>query len=261
MSKKLKIISWNVNGVRAALKKGLLEWLDVESPDILCIQETKAHPEQLGKEVTQHDHYHSYWHSATIRKGYSGVAIFTKEEPLKVETGFGIEKFDQEGRVVMVEFKEFMLFNVYFPNGKKDSERLNYKLEFYDAFLKHIEKLKKKGKKIIFCGDVNTAHMPIDLARPEANEKISGFLPIEREWIDRVVEHGYLDSLRLFHPEPELYTWWDLKTRARERNVGWRIDYFFIQKELRKRLIDASIMPTVMGSDHCPCRIDLLLGN
>lgn len=257
MSKKIKIISWNVNGIRAVIRKGFLKWLDKEKPDILCVQETKAWRDQLRKDVTDHKRYHSFWHSATIKKGYSGVTTFTKEEPLHIETGFGIEKFDMEGRVIMTEFKEFMLFNVYFPNGKQDSERLNYKLEFYDAFLSHINKLKKRGKKIIFCGDVNTAHKEIDLARPKANEDISGFLPIERKWIDRVVKDGYLDSLREFHPEPELYTWWDLKSRARERNVGWRIDYFFVQKELKRNLKDAFIMPKVMGSDHCPVGITL----
>jgi len=257
MPKKIKILSWNVNGIRAVIRKGFLEWLDKEKPDILCLQETKAWRDQVGKDVTDHKRYHSFWHSATSKKGYSGVATFTKEKPLHEEVGFGIEKFDCEGRVMMTEFKEFILFNVYFPNGKKDSDRLNYKLEFYEAFLNHINKMKRKGKKIVFCGDVNTAHMEIDLARPKANEKISGFLPIERKWIDRVVEDDYLDSLREFHPEPELYSWWDLKSRARERNVGWRIDYFFIQKELRKHLKDAYVLPEVMGSDHCPVAVEL----
>lgn len=257
MKKTLKLLSWNVNGIRAVLKKGFLEWLDKEKPDILCLQETKAERGQLGPEVTDHKRYHSFWHSSRVRKGYSGVVTFTKEEPVSVEVGFGTEKFDREGRVVSTEFNEFILLNVYFPNGKKDSERLNYKLEFYDAFLTHIEKLKHKGKKVIFCGDVNTAHQPIDLARPESNEKVSGFLPIERKWIDRVVKEGYIDSLREFHPEPELYSWWDLKTRARERNVGWRIDYFFVQEELKKHLKDAFILPEVMGSDHCPVGIQL----
>ncbi len=257
MAKKYKILSWNVNGIRAVLRKGFLKWLDKERPDILCIQETRANRLQLPKNITDHKHYHSFWHSATSKKGYSGVATFCKEEPVHVETGFGTEKFDCEGRAVMTEFKKFVLFNVYFPNGKQDSDRLNYKLEFYDAFLKHIDKLKKKGKKIIFCGDVNTAHKEIDLARPKANENISGFLPIERKWIDRVIKHGYLDTLREFHQEPELYTWWTLRTRAREKNVGWRLDYFFIQKELQKHLKDAYILPEVIGSDHCPVGIEL----
>ena len=257
MKKKYKILSWNVNGIRAALKKGFLKWLDKERPTILCIQETKAHRDQLSKDVTDHKRYHSFWHSAEIKKGYSGVATFSLEKPEHIETGFGIEKFDCEGRVVMTEFKHFTLFNVYFPNGKKDSDRLNYKLEFYDAFLAHLHKAKRKGKKIIFCGDVNTAHTEIDLARPKQNEEVSGFLPVERKWIDKVIKDGYLDSLRLFHPEPELYSWWDLKTRSRDRNVGWRIDYLFIQKELKKHLKDAYILPEVMGSDHCPVGINL----
>lgn len=257
MEKKINILSWNVNGIRSVLQKGFLDWLDQARPDILCLQETRANRIQLPAEVTSHKHYHSYWHSASLKKGYSGVATFSKKEPLHVETGFGIEKFDCEGRVVMTEFESFLLFNVYFPNGKQGSDRLNYKLEFYEAFLQHIDTLKKKGKRIIFCGDVNTAHQMIDLTHPKANEGVSGFLPIERKWIDRVVEHGYLDALRLFHPEPELYTWWDLKSRARDRNVGWRIDYFFVQDLLKKHLKDAYILPDVMGSDHCPIGIDL----
>jgi len=255
----MRILSWNVNGLRALLSKGFLKWLDKDSPDILCIQETKASPEQLNKDVLEHDSYHSYWDSSALKKGYSGVATFSKEEPIKVERGLGIEKFDAEGRILMTEFKDFVLFNVYFPNGKASSDRLNFKLEFYEAFLSKIESLRKKGKKIIFCGDVNTAHKEIDLTHPKNNEKISGFLPIERKWMNRVVEHGYLDSLREFHNEPELYSWWDMKTGARKRNVGWRIDYFFVQKELRKNLKNGFIMPEVMGSDHCPIGIEFSL--
>lgn len=258
MPKKITLLSWNVNGIRAVLKKGFFQWLDKTQPDILCLQETKASPDQLVPEVLSHPPYFSYWHSAEAKKGYSGVATYTKEKPLKTETGFGIEKFDREGRMLMTEFEDFILFNVYFPNGKQNSDRLNFKLEFYDAFLRHIEGLKKRGKKIIFCGDINTAHREIDLARPKANEEISGFLPIERKWIDRVIEKGWLDSLREFHSEPALYTWWDMKSRSRERNVGWRIDYFFIQKELRKNLKKAFILPEVLGSDHCPTGIELV---
>jgi exodeoxyribonuclease-3 len=254
----MRILSWNVNGLRAVLKKGFLEWLDKDDPDILCIQETRADPEQLSKDILEHDNYHSYWVSSEIKKGYSGVATFSKEEPVKVERGLGIEKFDQEGRILMTEFKKFVLYNIYFPNGKASSDRLNFKLEFYDAFLKRIDSLKKKGKKIIFCGDVNTAHEEIDLTHPKNNEKISGFLPIERKWMDRVIGHGYLDSLRIFYPDkPELYSWWDLKTGARKRNVGWRLDYFFVQKELKKNLKDAFILNKVIGSDHCPVGIEI----
>jgi len=248
----MKLVCWNVNGIRAAVNKGFLEWLAKESPDILCLQETKAHPDQLGFELTHPAGYHANFSSSQVKKGYSGVVTYSKEEPIKVEEGIGIEEFDVEGRVVMTEFKDFVLFNVYFPNGKASSERLQYKLEFYEAFLKHIEVLRKKGKKIVFCGDVNTAHTEIDLARPKENEDISGFLPIERKWIDRVVEKGYIDSLREYHSEPDLYTWWSMRSGARERNVGWRIDYVFLQKELKKHLKKAYIMPDVMGSDHCP---------
>ncbi len=257
MTKTYKIISWNVNGIRAVAKKGFLEWMDQAKPDILCLQETKAHPGQLPKDLTDHRPYFSYWHSATSKKGYSGVVTYSRIEPMKVEYGLGIDRFDEEGRSVMTEFSDFVLFNVYFPNGKMNSDRLNYKLEFYEAFLKKIDALKAKGKKIIFCGDVNTAHQAIDLARPAANEQVSGFLPIERKWIDRVVEHGYLDSLREFHPEPNLYTWWDLKSGARARNVGWRIDYFFVQAALRQHLKSATILPEVTGSDHCPIQITM----
>lgn len=255
MSQTLTLLCWNVNGLRAVLKKGFLDFLDREAPDILCIQETKAEPAQLGPEVLSHDHYHSYFHSSSVKKGYSGVATFTRQKPLKIETGFGIERFDAEGRCLMTEFEDFVLFNVYFPNGKKDSDRLNFKLEFYEAFLKRADSLKKRGKPVIFCGDVNTAHQPIDLSHPRENEHVSGFLPVERAWIDRVLEHGYLDTLRAFHKEGGLFTWWDLKTRARERNIGWRIDYFFIDDRLRSHLQDSFIMPNVMGSDHCPLGI------
>ncbi len=257
MNKKLTLISWNVNGIRAGVRKGFLDWLNAKSPDILGIQETKAHPDQLEPMVRSPEGYHAIWHSSSVKKGYSGVALFCKQKPISTEVGMGIERFDQEGRVVMAEFDEFLIFNIYFPNGKKDIDRLNYKLEFYEAFLHHIESKRSKGKRVIFCGDVNTAHMPIDLARPKANEKVSGFLPVERRWIDRVVSMGYIDTLRQFHSEPELYTWWDLKTRARDRNVGWRIDYFFLQKDLFPHLKNAYIMPEVMGSDHCPVGIDL----
>ncbi|MBN1258585.1 exodeoxyribonuclease III [Candidatus Peregrinibacteria bacterium] len=254
----MKLLSWNVNGIRAALNKGFLEWLDKEKPDMLCLQETKAEKSQLPAEAVHPPRYHTYWDSSSVKKGYSGVALFSKEKPLKVERGLGIPKFDAEGRVLMAEYRRFLLYNVYFPNGKMGTDRLNFKLEFYEAFLKKIDALKKKGKKIIFCGDVNTAHEEIDLTHPRANEKISGFLPIEREWIDRVVKHGYLDSLREFHKESGIYSWWDLKSGARQRNVGWRIDYFFVQKELRKNLKSAFTLPEVMGSDHCPVGIEIL---
>lgn len=254
--KKIRILSWNVNGIRAAYKKGLLDWLKKEQPDILCIQETKAHPEQLSDELLNVGGYHSYFSSA-VRKGYSGVAIYSKMEPKSVKNGFGIEKFDSEGRILIAEYAYFTLFNIYYPNGKARQERLDYKMEFYDEFLKYVNKLKKKGKNIIVCGDVNTAHKEIDIARPKENEKVSGFLPMEREWIDKFLSQGYIDTFRMFNQEPDNYTWWDQLTRARERNVGWRIDYFYISESLKKKIKDAFIMPEVMGSDHCPIGIEI----
>jgi exodeoxyribonuclease-3 len=251
-----KILSWNVNGIRAAQKHGLLEWLYEESPDILCVQETKAQPEQLSKDLLEPQKYFTYWNYPE-RKGYSGVATFTKNKPVSVDYDFSTLQSDQEGRTVITEYEEFTLMNIYFPNGKKDQERLNYKMEFYESFLEYVKPLIENGRKIIVCGDVNTAHKEIDLAHPKANEKVSGFLPIEREWIDRFVENGFIDTFRHFNNEPEQYTWWDVKSRARERNIGWRIDYFFISENLLPYLSKAFIMPDVTGSDHCPIGIVL----
>ena len=256
MAKSKKILSWNVNGIRAAQKKGFLSWLSKENPDILCLQETKAHVDQLGEELIKPDGYKTSWSSAE-RKGYSGVAIYTKIDPIDVKNGFGIKRFDQEGRILIQDYKDFILFNIYFPNGQRDEERLKYKLEFYDEFLKYTNKLKDKGRKIIVCGDINTAHKEIDLARPKENEKTSGFLPIERKWMDKFVSEGYVDTFRHFIKEGRHYTYWDPITRARERNVGWRIDYFFITPNLLPNLKSAFIMPEVMGSDHCPIGIEL----
>jgi len=254
--KKVRILSWNVNGIRAAYKKGILNWFSKEQPDILCIQETKAMKEQLPQDLLNVNGYTSYFSSAE-RKGYSGTATYTKVNPVKVANGIGIKKFDSEGRFLITEFDEFILFNIYFPNGKAKKERLQYKMDFYEAFLKYLQKLLKQDKKIVICGDVNTAHKEIDLARPKANEKISGFLPEEREWVDKLLDAGFIDTLRVFNQKPEQYTWWDMMTRARDRNVGWRIDYFFISDNLKDNLKNAFILPEVMGSDHCPVGIEL----
>ena len=254
--KEMKIISWNVNGIRAAQKHGLLEWLYKESPDILCVQETKARPEQLDSDLLEPQGYYSYWNYPE-RKGYSGVATFAKNEPARIEYDLATMESDSEGRVIITKHQEFTLMNVYFPNGKKDEERLNYKMDFYEAFLEMVKPLIDKDEKLVVCGDVNTAHKEIDLAHPKANEKVSGFLSVEREWIDRFIDHGFVDTFRHFNREPEQYTWWDVKSRARERNIGWRIDYFFITKNLLPYLSEAFIMPDVMGSDHCPVGIVL----
>jgi len=252
----LTILSWNVNGIRAGQKKGLLKWLAKESPDILCVQETKAHPEQLDDSLLNPEHYHTYW-TIPVRRGYSGVATFTKQKPISVQTGFGIPRFDEEGRVLLTEFPAFVLLNIYFPNGKSGPERLSYKMAFYEETLRFVSALKSRGKKVIISGDYNTAHKPIDLARPEANQNVSGFLPIERKWLDRWIENGQVDILRRFNSEPGQYTWWDMKTNARDRNVGWRIDYHFVTKDLVPCVKDAFILPEVQGSDHCPISLKI----
>lgn len=247
----MKILSWNVNGIRSAAKKGLYDFIKKESPDIICFQEIKATSQQLPPYLRNPPGYHVFINPAE-KGGYSGVATFSKEEPKETTKEFNIKKFDVEGRILINEYPSFALFNIYFPNGKKDKERLEYKMDFYDAFLNEVDNLKTKGKNIIACGDFNTAHKEIDIARPKENEKISGFLPIERAWIDKFIDHGYVDTFRFFNKQPNQYTWWDMKTRARERNVGWRIDYFFINKEFVHHVKKAFIMQDVMGSDHCP---------
>jgi exodeoxyribonuclease-3 len=252
----VKLLCWNVNGIRALMKRGFLDWLAREAPDILCLQETKATPADLPEELLKPPGYHTHWNFPE-KKGYAGVATFSREKPLKVQNGFGVPEFDREGRVVISEHSGFTLFNIYFPNGKQSEERLKFKLDFYDAFLEYIEPLCLKGEKLIICGDYNTAHQEIDLARPKENAKISGFLPMERAWLDKLVAYGYVDTFRHFNKEPGQYTWWDIKSRARERNVGWRIDYFFVTENLKSRLVKAAIMPEVTGSDHCPITLVL----
>lgn len=252
----MKILSWNVNGIRAAQKKGFLDWLKRESPDIACIQETKAQPDQLDSALLNPPGYHVYWHSAE-KKGYSGVATFTKEKPLSVKIGYGLPAFDAEGRVLVTEFEKFVLLNIYFPNGGRGPERVKYKLDFYEETLRYVEKLKAQGKEVIISGDYNTAHQPIDLARPDENVKTSGFLPEERAWLDKWIQHGQIDIFRKFNSKPEQYTWWDMRTFARKKNLGWRIDYHFITPNLLANVKNAAIHMDVEGSDHCP--IELVL--
>lgn len=253
---KLKLISWNVNGIRAVYKKGFYQWFASEKPDILCLQETKATSDQFPDELQNVEGYSAYFAEAE-KKGYSGVALYSKLKPEKIETGFGIQRFDTEGRILIAYYDAFVLYNIYFPNGKASKERLQYKMEFYDAFLEHAENLRKKGKSIVMCGDVNTAHTEIDLARPKENENVSGFLPEERAWIDKLIAQGYTDTFRLFIKDGGHYSWWDYKTKARERNIGWRIDYFFVSNDLVPKVKDAFILDKVEGSDHCPVGIIL----
>jgi exodeoxyribonuclease III len=254
--KTVKLCSWNVNGIRAIHKKGFLDWFNEEKPDILSIQETKATEDQLPRKLKDFEGYHSYFTSAE-RKGYSGVALYTSLKLEKLEEGFGIQKFDSEGRIQIADYGEFVLFNIYFPNGKMSEERLKYKMDFYDAFLDHANNLRDQGRNIVVCGDVNTAHKEIDLARPKENSKVSGFLPIERAWIDKFLENGYVDTFRMFNSEPDQYTWWSYRTKARTRNVGWRLDYFFVNKEFKDNVKSSYILSDVMGSDHCPICLEI----
>jgi exodeoxyribonuclease-3 len=252
----MRLLSWNVNGLGALYRKGFLDWLMKDSPDVLCLQETKLAENQVPEPLKDPPGYVTYFSSGD-RKGRGGVALFTRNTPQAVRPGLGIEGFDDEGRAIVADYGDFFLFNVYFPNGKASSQRLKYKLEFYDRFLALVDGLKAGGKSIVICGDVNTAHREIDLARPKQNEKVSGFLPVERAWMDKLISHGFLDTFRLFCQEGGHYSWWDLKTRSRERNVGWRIDYFFVSEDLRDNVASAFILKEVPGSDHCPVGIEL----
>ena len=252
----MRLVSWNVNGIRAAQKKGFLEWLASDGPDILCIQETKANISQLSKALTSAAGYSAYF-SPQERKGYSGVALYTREEPKSVDYGLGVERFDSEGRTIVADYGDFVLFGIYFPNGQRSEERLRFKMDFYDTFLERTDALRAEGRNVVVCGDLNTAHKEIDLARPKENSKISGFLPEERAWLDKFLERGYVDTFRVFNQEPGNYSYWDQVSRARDRNVGWRIDYFFVDDGFAGRLENAFILPEVMGSDHCPVGIEI----
>ncbi|MBP5654600.1 MAG: exodeoxyribonuclease III [Clostridiales bacterium] len=253
----MRIVSWNVNGIRAVAKKGFSEEIAKMDADIICIQETKATPDQLGPEITDIGEYKS-WFYAAERKGYSGTALYSRIEPEEVSFGLGTEEFDHEGRVIRADFDDFVLFGIYFPNGGRGDDYVKFKLRFYDCFLDLVAKLRAEGKEVICCGDVNTAHKEIDLANPKANSKISGFLPEERVYMDKFAEAGLIDTYRMFYPDKaEAYTWWSYKTYARERNVGWRIDYFFATEGIAKKIKESNMMSDVMGSDHCPIFIDL----
>ncbi len=252
----MRLISWNVNGLRAVAKKGFLDWLEDDGPDVVCLQETKAHEDQLPPDIRTIDGYHSYFSEAE-RKGYSGVALYSREEPLEVRDAVGEDILDAEGRLLMARYPDLLVYNIYFPNGKASPERLAYKMRFYEAFLVHVRARLAAGENVLVCGDVNTAHRPIDLARPDDNADRSGFLPEEREWIDRFLAAGFVDTLRMFTEDGGHYSWWDLRTRARDRNVGWRIDYVFVDEELAPRVEDAFILPEVYGSDHCPVGVEM----
>lgn len=232
-------------------RKGFSDWFSSAKPDILCLQEIKAQVEQFPRKLKHIEGYHSYFNPAE-RKGYSGVVTYSTFKANEFHTRMGVDKFDHEGRFLRLDFDDFILLNLYWPNGGMGVDRLQYKLDFYDAFLDYTNNLRDEGNNLVICGDLNTAHKPIDIARPKENEKISGFMPIEREWIDKFLANGYVDTFRMFNQESEQYTWWSYRTRARDRNVGWRLDYFFVNDEFKDNVMDSYILSDVMGSDHCP---------
>ncbi|NQW30462.1 MAG: exodeoxyribonuclease III [Ignavibacteria bacterium] len=254
----MKIFSFNVNGIRAIMKKDFLEWIAEAKPDVVCLQETKADVDQIPDELKNLKGYHTFWHSCSRKKGYSGVGVLTKIKPDNVNDKIGVEEIDEEGRILEIDYGSFILYGVYFPNGSSGNVRVPYKLKFYDALFERCEKQRAEGRQIVVCGDYNIAHHEMDLARPKENSKTTGFLPEERVKLDWLVEKGWLDTFREFHPdEPDQYSYWDYFTKGRERNVGWRIDYHWITKELRPALKNAWISNDVMGSDHCPVGIVL----
>ncbi len=252
----MKITTWNINGIRAALKKGIADWIGNFSPDVLCFQELKAKREQVELSPLNDLGYTEIWNAAE-RPGYSGVATLYKNEPLSIKKGFDIEKFDIEGRVIQTSHPDFELFNIYFPNGGQENKRVPYKLEFYAALLEICDELHKSGKSIIITGDFNTAHKEIDLKNPKANEKNTGFLPEERVWIDRFLEHGFVDIFRELNPEKEQYSWWTYRFNSRARNIGWRLDYYLISPALVESVKDVTIHDEILGSDHCPVTLEI----
>jgi exodeoxyribonuclease-3 len=252
----LKLISWNVNGIRAAEKKGFADWLQASGGDIVAIQETKANPEQLSPALLAPAGYRAAWASAE-KKGYSGVVTYSRREPKKSLIGLAEPRFDADGRTIISEFDDLVFFNIYFPNGGRGPEWVKHKLDFYRHFLKVAQKYMKKGRPVVVTGDVNTSYAEIDLARPKENVKQSGFMPEEREALGEFFQAGLIDTFRHKYPERVAYTWWNQVTRARERNVGWRLDYFFVSPNLKDKIVDAEVYPDVMGSDHCPVSLTL----
>ena len=251
----MKFISWNVNGIRACLKKGFEEYFQEANADIFCIQETKC---QEGQVELTLPGYHQYWNSA-VRKGYSGTAIFAKREPLSVSYGIGIEEHDQEGRVITLEYEDFYFVTVYTPNSQNELARLSYRMDWERDFLEYLTKLEER-KPVVWCGDLNVAHQEIDLKNPKTNRKNAGFTDEERACFTKVLESGFIDTFRYFYPDQEgIYSWWSYRFRAREKNAGWRMDYFLVSSSLREKMVDAKIHTQVLGSDHCPVELDITL--
>ena len=249
----MKLISWNVNGLRACMDKGFMEYFKEADADVFCLNETKLQEGQIEMDLPG---YNQYWNYAE-KKGYSGTAMFTKKKPINVTYGIGEEEHDKEGRVITAEFDDFYLISVYVPNSQRELARLDYRMKWEEAFLNYVLKLEKK-KPVIYCGDLNVAHKEIDLKNPKSNHHNAGFTDEERNCFSKVLESGYLDSFRFFYPdEKDIYSWWSYMFKAREKNAGWRIDYFVVSEKLKDRMEDAKIHPNVMGSDHCPVELDI----
>jgi exodeoxyribonuclease-3 len=256
----MKLISWNVNGIRAVGRTCFVDWFEKQEADIICIQETKAQPEklpaQLEEKLLHPGKYHSFWHSAQ-KPGYSGVALYTKKEPLRIQYGLGVPEIDSEGRVLVAEYPSFVLINTYFPNSQRDGARLAYKLFFCEKILQFCEAFRKQGKQVVICGDFNIAHREIDLRNPKSNQNNAGFLPEERAWMDQFIRQGYVDSFRNFEVGPDHYTWWSYRPGVREKNIGWRLDYFMVNEEFKGYLKNMRHQPDDRGSDHCPVVLKL----
>lgn len=255
----MRIISWNVNGIRAAEKRGFVDWMQATGADIVCVQETKAAPDQLSMFLREPEGLYANWCIAE-RAGYSGVATFSRQQPLDVVRGISNTRFDAEGRVLATHFPEFMLYNVYFPSGTSGPERVSYKLDFYAALLEHLRLDIAAGKRIVLVGDVNTSYAEIDLARPRENRQTSGFMPEERRALGAFFEAGFVDSFRHLYPDTAKYSWWSLRSGARSRNIGWRLDYVLVSANMRGAIVEAEILNDVTGSDHCPVSVTLRLG-
>lgn len=254
----MKIITWNVNGLRAALGKGILDWIIAQEADVICLQEIKARPDQIEADwLRPLSDYHLIWNAAG-RPGYSGVLTITRQAPLETRIGLGITEFDGEGRLIATRYPGFWLYNIYFPNGQRDYSRLDYKLRFYETLLEECQNLHRVGERLILTGDFNTAHNEIDLRNPKENVNTSGFMPVERAWVDRYLERGFVDAYRALYPERVQYTWWTYRFNARPRGIGWRLDYYLVSEALYSSVGDVIVHEDVPGSDHCP--VTLLVG-
>ena len=252
----MKIVTYNVNGIRAAMSKGLIDWISQVSPDVLCVQEIKANPDQVGVFEFEELGYHHYWYPAQ-KKGYSGVAIFTKQKPKHIEYGCGIKEYDDEGRILRIDFEEFSVMSVYHPSGSSGDLRQAFKMEWLEAFLNYINQLKATYPKLVICGDFNICHKAIDIHNPKSNANTSGFLPEEREWMEQFINSGFVDSFRHFNQEPHQYSWWSYRAGSRAKNLGWRIDYNFVTDNLKNRISRSVILPSAIHSDHCPVLLEM----